>query len=123
MRRLVHGQLAFRDGVARGFDGALPDTVAHRESPTDWLVSLAIIAVVTIPVSIGGGGQRGREDDRPDPGLAVRCRRRQVLVARRSAEAGRLVAERRLPRFSADIRGCDGRKAVTSGFDSRLAGM
>lgn len=43
--------------------------------------------------------------------------------ARRSAEAKRLVAERRLPRFSADIRGCNGRRVVTSGFDSRGAGM
>ena len=30
--------------------------------------------------------------------------------ARRSAEAKRLIAERRLPRFSADVRGCDGRR-------------
>ncbi|HEU0134240.1 MAG TPA: DUF4173 domain-containing protein [Allosphingosinicella sp.] len=43
--------------------------------------------------------------------------------ARRSAEARRLVAERRLPRFSADIRGCDGRRVRTSGFDSTGAGM
>jgi hypothetical protein len=43
--------------------------------------------------------------------------------ARRSAEARRLVAQRRLPRFSADIRGCDGRRVVTSGFDSRGTGM
>lgn len=43
--------------------------------------------------------------------------------ARRSAEAKRLVAERRLPRFSADIRGCNGRRVVTSGFDSRGVGM
>lgn len=43
--------------------------------------------------------------------------------ARRSAEAKRLVAQRRLPRFSADIRGCDGRRVRVSGFDSRGAGM
>jgi hypothetical protein len=43
--------------------------------------------------------------------------------ARRSAEAKRLIAERRLPRFSADVRGCDGRRVVVSGFDSRPAGM
>ncbi|HEX8127444.1 MAG TPA: DUF4173 domain-containing protein [Allosphingosinicella sp.] len=43
--------------------------------------------------------------------------------ARRSAEAKRLIAERRLPRFSAEIRGCDGRPAQTSGFDSRSPGM
>jgi hypothetical protein len=43
--------------------------------------------------------------------------------ARRSAEAKRLVAGRRLPRFSADIRGCDGRRVRVSGFDSRHAGM
>jgi hypothetical protein len=43
--------------------------------------------------------------------------------ARRSAEAKRLIAERRLPRFSADIRGCDGRRFRASGFDSRHAGM
>ncbi|HEX8624996.1 MAG TPA: DUF4173 domain-containing protein [Allosphingosinicella sp.] len=43
--------------------------------------------------------------------------------ARRSAEAKRLVAERRLPRFSADIRGCDGRRVRVSGFDSRGAVM
>jgi hypothetical protein len=43
--------------------------------------------------------------------------------ARRSAEARRLVAERRLPRFPADIRGCDGRRAAVSGFDSRAVGM
>lgn len=43
--------------------------------------------------------------------------------ARRSAEARRLVAERRLPRFSAGIRGCDGRRLQVSGFDSRGAGM
>ena len=30
--------------------------------------------------------------------------------ARRSAEAKRLIAERRLPRFSADVRNCDGRR-------------
>jgi hypothetical protein len=38
--------------------------------------------------------------------------------SRRSAEARRRLAERRLPRFSADIRGCDGRRVATSGFDS-----
>lgn len=43
--------------------------------------------------------------------------------ARRSAEAKRRIAERRLPRYSADIRGCDGRRVVTSGFDSRGTGM
>ncbi len=43
--------------------------------------------------------------------------------ARRSAEARRLVAQRRLPRFSADIRGCDGRRAAVSGFDTRRQGM
>jgi hypothetical protein len=44
--------------------------------------------------------------------------------ARRSSEAKRLIAERRLPRFSADVLGCDGRRVVTSSdFDSRRAGM
>jgi hypothetical protein len=43
--------------------------------------------------------------------------------ARRSAEAKRLVAGRRLPRFSADIRDCDGSRLRTSDFDSRHAGM
>jgi hypothetical protein len=43
--------------------------------------------------------------------------------ARRSAEARRLVAERRLPRFSADIRGCHGQRVYVSGFDSRGTGM
>ncbi|HYD37337.1 MAG TPA: DUF4173 domain-containing protein [Allosphingosinicella sp.] len=43
--------------------------------------------------------------------------------ARRSAEARRLIAERRLPRFSAGVRGCDGREAVTPDFDSRRPGM
>lgn len=43
--------------------------------------------------------------------------------ARRSTEAKRLIAERRLPRYSADIRGCDGRRVRVSGFDSRQAGM
>jgi hypothetical protein len=43
--------------------------------------------------------------------------------ARRSAEAKRLVAQRRLPRFSADVRDCDGRRFRASGFDSRHAGM
>jgi len=43
--------------------------------------------------------------------------------ARRSVEAKRLVAERRLPRVSADIRGCDGRRIVTPAFDTRRQGM
>jgi len=43
--------------------------------------------------------------------------------ARRMSEARRLMAEHRLPRFSADIRGCAGRRVVVSGFDSRRAGM
>ncbi|MGA9581321.1 MAG: DUF4173 domain-containing protein [Allosphingosinicella sp.] len=43
--------------------------------------------------------------------------------ARRSAEARRLIAERGLPRFSADIRGCDGRRVRVSGFDSRRSGV
>lgn len=43
--------------------------------------------------------------------------------ARRSAEARRLVAERRLPRVSADIRGCDGRRVVTPAFDTTSARM
>jgi hypothetical protein len=43
--------------------------------------------------------------------------------ARRSAEARRRIAERRLPRFSAGIRGCDGRRVAVSGFDSPGAGM
>jgi len=44
--------------------------------------------------------------------------------ARRMREAHRLMAERRLPRFTADVRGCDGRRLVsTSDFDSRRAGM
>jgi hypothetical protein len=43
--------------------------------------------------------------------------------ARRSAEAKRLVAERRLPRFSADIRNCDGRPRGEQDFDSRQARM
>ncbi|HEX8480346.1 MAG TPA: DUF4173 domain-containing protein [Allosphingosinicella sp.] len=44
--------------------------------------------------------------------------------ARRMSEANRRIAERRLPRFSADVRGCDGRRlASTSDFDSRRAGM
>jgi hypothetical protein len=42
--------------------------------------------------------------------------------ARRSAEAKRLIAERRLPRFSANVRDCDGRYLVRD-FDSRRAGM
>jgi hypothetical protein len=43
--------------------------------------------------------------------------------ARRSAEARRLVARHRLPRVSADIRGCDGRRVQAAGFDSRRPGM
>ncbi|HEX8573111.1 MAG TPA: DUF4173 domain-containing protein [Allosphingosinicella sp.] len=43
--------------------------------------------------------------------------------ARRSAEAKRLVAERGLPRASADVRNCDGRRVATPAFDSRRAGM
>jgi hypothetical protein len=43
--------------------------------------------------------------------------------ARRSAEAKRLLAERRLPRFLAGIRGCDGRRIVTQAFDTTSAGM
>lgn len=43
--------------------------------------------------------------------------------ARRTAEAKRLVAERRLPRFSADVRNCDGRQVVTADFDSRAGRM
>lgn len=43
--------------------------------------------------------------------------------ARRSAEAKRLIAERRLPRFSADVRNCDGRPRGEQDFDSRRAGM
>jgi hypothetical protein len=39
--------------------------------------------------------------------------------ARRVAEAKRLIAGRRLPRFSADIRDCDGRPLVEQAFDSR----
>lgn len=42
--------------------------------------------------------------------------------ARRSAEAKRLIAQRRLPLFSAGIRGCDGR-APPADFDSRPPGM
>jgi hypothetical protein len=42
--------------------------------------------------------------------------------ARRGAEARRLIAERRLPRFSADVRTCEGRY-FTQDFDSRRAGM
>jgi hypothetical protein len=42
--------------------------------------------------------------------------------ARRSAEAKRRIAGRRLPRFSADVRNCDGRH-FTQDFDSRRAGM
>lgn len=43
--------------------------------------------------------------------------------ARRSAEAKRLVAERRLPRFSANIGSYDGRRVRVSGFDSRRSGV
>jgi Domain of unknown function (DUF4173) len=43
--------------------------------------------------------------------------------ARRSAEAKRRIAERRLPRFSAGIRGCDGRPIAVSDFDSRRSGV
>ncbi|HYJ82519.1 MAG TPA: DUF4173 domain-containing protein [Allosphingosinicella sp.] len=39
--------------------------------------------------------------------------------ARRSAEAKRLIAERRLPRFSANVRHCDGSPVGTPIFDSR----
>ena len=43
--------------------------------------------------------------------------------ARRSAEAKRLIAERRLPRFSASVRHCDGSPIGTTIFDSRPRGM
>lgn len=43
--------------------------------------------------------------------------------ARRSAEAKRLVSERRLPRFSAGIRGCNGWPIQVMDFDSRRSGM
>jgi hypothetical protein len=43
--------------------------------------------------------------------------------ARRIGEAKRLAAERGLPRFSADIRGCHGRRIETAGFDSRRPGV
>ncbi len=43
--------------------------------------------------------------------------------ARRSAEAKRRIAERRLPRFSADLRDCDGRPRGEQDFDSRRARM
>jgi hypothetical protein len=43
--------------------------------------------------------------------------------ARRGAEAKRRIAERRLPRFSAGVRDCDGRPIATQDFDSRRAGM
>ncbi|HEX8226116.1 MAG TPA: DUF4173 domain-containing protein [Allosphingosinicella sp.] len=43
--------------------------------------------------------------------------------ARRSAEAKRLIAERRLPRYSADIRNCDGYPRGEQDFDSRRARM
>ena len=39
--------------------------------------------------------------------------------ARRSAEAKRRIAERRLPRFSANVRNCDGRPIDTTSFDTR----
>ena len=42
--------------------------------------------------------------------------------ARRSREAKRLIAERRLPRFSADVRNCDGSRPPQD-FDSRRRGM
>jgi hypothetical protein len=43
--------------------------------------------------------------------------------ARRSAEAKRLIAQRRLPRFSANVRHCDGSPVGTAIFDSRPRGM
>jgi Domain of unknown function (DUF4173) len=43
--------------------------------------------------------------------------------ARRSAEAKRLIAGRRLPRFSANVRHCDGSPIGTPIFDSRPRGM
>ncbi|MET1110085.1 MAG: DUF4173 domain-containing protein [Allosphingosinicella sp.] len=43
--------------------------------------------------------------------------------ARRTAEAKRKIAERRLPRFSANVRHCDGSTIGTSIFDSRPRGM
>jgi hypothetical protein len=43
--------------------------------------------------------------------------------ARRMAEAKRLVAERRLPRVSAEVRDCDGGRFAAGDFDSRRAGM
>lgn len=42
--------------------------------------------------------------------------------SRRSDQAKKLIAERRLPRFSAEVRNCDGRR-FTQDFDSRRAGM
>jgi hypothetical protein len=43
--------------------------------------------------------------------------------ARRSSEASRRIAERRLPRFSANVRNCDGRPLGTQDFDTRRQGM
>ena len=43
--------------------------------------------------------------------------------ARRSAEAKRRIAVRRLPRISAEVRDCDGRRFAAGDFDSRRAGM
>ncbi|HLL30319.1 MAG TPA: DUF4173 domain-containing protein, partial [Allosphingosinicella sp.] len=43
--------------------------------------------------------------------------------ARRMSEAKRLTAQRRLPRFSADVRGCDGRRVVTPAFDTTSTRM
>lgn len=43
--------------------------------------------------------------------------------ARRTAEAKRRIAERRLPRFSANVRHCDGSPIGTAIFDSRPRGM
>ena len=43
--------------------------------------------------------------------------------ARRLSEAQRRVAARRLPRFSASVRECDGRLLGTPDFDSRAARM
>jgi len=43
--------------------------------------------------------------------------------ARRMAEAKRRVAERRLPRVSANVRNCDGRALATRDFDSRASRM
>jgi hypothetical protein len=43
--------------------------------------------------------------------------------ARRTAEAKRRIAERRLPRFSANVRHCEGSPIGTAIFDSRPRGM